>query len=222
MAQPKAGRVRRTRRGRIGGLALAGAALVALGGCAAGQIAQTAEETPAVDGVSVDIGSMNVRAVAVVAPTQPSYPQGGNAPLQLVLVNSGPQTDTLRTVTTDVATGATFYPSVLAMRSAIGVGGSSSPTAGGGTSSATGTSRPAGPTLTGITVRPGQRVSIGLADTDAALLLTDLRTPLFPAQSFHVTFGFANSGSGTFAIAVHLGATPSNRPTLDISPAEVP
>jgi hypothetical protein len=228
MAQPKAGRARRN---RIGVLGLAGAALVALSGCAAGQYAQTADETPAIDGVAVDIGTMNVRAVAVVAPSQPSYPQGGSAPLQLVLVNAGQQPDTLRTVTTDVASGVTFYPSVAAMQSALGI---STPTSSGATSAASSsgtsaassspssTSGRAGPTLSGITVQPTQRVSIGIVDTDPAIVLTGLTKPLFPAQSFRITFGFANSGSGTFAVAVHLGQAPSNRPTLDISPTDAP
>ncbi len=209
MAQPDTARVSRAR--RIGAAGLTAAALVALTSCAAGQVAGSANQTPAVDGVAANIGLINLRAVAVVAPPDKSYPKGGDAPLQLVLINSGMRSDTLTSVTSDIAAGSAFYPTGTDALSASGT--SSSATTGATSPSSSAITLPVVPTLAGIEVVPGERLSIGLADTDKAILLHGLTQQLFPAESFKVTFAFQNAGSQTFSVAVHLGSAPSNRPS---------
>jgi hypothetical protein len=227
MAQPGIARVLRAR--RIGALAVAVAALVALTSCGAGQVARTADQTPAIDGVTANIGPINLRAVAIVAPPNGSYPKGGDAPLQLVVVNMGMQSDTLTRLTSDVAASSSFYssgtPASAAASPSGGTSGattssaSSSGTASSPTSSGSATSSPSGAaTLTGIQIAGGQMVRIGMSDTDKAIVLNGLTQQVFPAESFKMTFSFQNAGSQTFAVAVHLGSPPSNRPTEEIAP----
>ncbi len=205
-------------RSRATGLLLGMTAAVTLTACAAGQVAQTAQETPAIDGVSVTIGTIAVRAAAI-SPPPSNWPQGGVAPVQLVLVNEGSDPDTLTSVTTDAAGGATFFASTTAARSASSSSASASSAPTSGSALATTPIAPPTPTLSAITVQPGQRVSVGFADTDPAIVLTGLRQPLFPAQSFHITLNFSRAGTRTFDIPVHLTDAPSNRPTQDISPS---
>jgi periplasmic copper chaperone A len=218
MAQP--GTARGSRARRVGAAGLTAAALVALTSCAAGQVAGSANQTSAIDGVAANVGSINLRAVAVVAPRDKSYPKGADAPLQLVLINSGMQSDTLTSVTSDIAAGAAFYPTGTDALSVLGT--SSSATAGAPSPSSSAITLPVVPTLAGIEVVPGQRLSIGLADTDKAIVLHGLTRQLFPAESFKVTFAFQNAGSETFSVAVHLAPAPSDRPTENVSPTVQP
>jgi copper(I)-binding protein len=182
-----------SRRIRVG-VAAAGA-LLALGGCAAGQHAQTAEETPVVDGVAADAGPMALRAVAVTAPVGGSYPKGGDAPLQLVIVNDSRNDDKLVRVTTSIASDVRLFPDAAA---------------------ATGTTGSAA--LQSLSFPRGQATSIGFADTEPVIQLQNLTQQLFPAQSFPITFEFATAGSVTFSIAVHLVPGPSSTPTINVSP----
>ncbi|HEY3715624.1 MAG TPA: hypothetical protein VGL39_13955 [Jatrophihabitantaceae bacterium] len=95
---------------RIGiGVAAAAGALLVLGGCAAGQRAQTADETPVVDGVAANAGSIALRAVTVTAPAASGYAKGSNATLQLVIVNSSLSNDQLIGISTPVAADARMF-----------------------------------------------------------------------------------------------------------------
>ena len=72
--------------------------------CAAGQKAQTAEETPAIDGANAKIGSIELHEVAIKAPSGASYAKGATAEVQLAIVNTGSADDTLIGVSTGAAT----------------------------------------------------------------------------------------------------------------------
>ncbi|MDR7280325.1 hypothetical protein [Catenuloplanes atrovinosus] len=84
-----------------------GAAAVALAvtGCSAGQIAETAMKAPSVATVSADStdGKLAVRGLAVAYEGVEGYPAGGNAPLHVTLIN---QRANPLTVTIDVAAPA--------------------------------------------------------------------------------------------------------------------
>jgi hypothetical protein len=80
------------------------AAVLALSGCAAGQISQTADEVAAVDGGNGTIGYMSVLNVVFAATAKTSYAKGGDAPLQLWLSNAGIQPDQLTGISTPAAT----------------------------------------------------------------------------------------------------------------------
>jgi copper(I)-binding protein len=184
-----------SRRVRVGAAAAAAGALLALGGCAAGQHAQTAEETPVVDGVAADAGPMALRAVAVAPPAGGSYAKGSSAPLQLVIVNDSTSDDQLVRVTTPVAGDVRIFADAAA---------------------ATGTTASAAPQS--LSFPRGQATSIGFADSEPVIQLQNLTQQLFPAQSFPITFQFATAGSVTFSIAVHLVPGPSSTPTVNVSP----
>jgi copper(I)-binding protein len=175
------------------GVTAAAAAILALGGCAAGQHAQTAEETPVVDGVAADAGPMALRAVTVSPPLSGSYPKGGNAPLQLVIANDSRIDDRLVRVTTPVAGEVRMFANSTTATSAAGA-------------------------LESLSFPRGQATSIGFADSEPAIQLQNLTQQLFPAQSFPITFQFASAGSVTFSIAVHLVPGPSSTPTINVAP----
>ncbi|WP_433557206.1 hypothetical protein ACQPWY_35880 [Pseudonocardia xinjiangensis] len=83
-------------------------AAVALAGCGAGQITQTDTQVASVNGANVRVGSISVRDATIefsdVAKGDMVYPRGGSAPLQMSIVNAGPQGDRLVSVTSPVAT----------------------------------------------------------------------------------------------------------------------
>lgn len=72
---------------------------VAVAGCGAGQITQTSRQVAAVEGANATAGQISLRN-AVIEFDEPAegaaiYPVGGNAPLQMVIVNSGAEVDRL-------------------------------------------------------------------------------------------------------------------------------
>lgn len=88
--------------------ALAAGAALALSGCSAGQISQTADQDAAINGNTADIGTIALRNVHIVYPGDES-PQnntkGGQAALALSIVNTDETvTDELTSVTTDLGT----------------------------------------------------------------------------------------------------------------------
>ncbi len=95
--------VRSPRRGLRPVVAVLVAAL-ALSGCAAGQISQTADQVAAIDGANGTVGYMGVRNVLLATTTGADYAKGANAPLELWVSNTGIQADTLTGITTPAAT----------------------------------------------------------------------------------------------------------------------
>lgn len=83
--------------GAAGAVALTG--LLALSGCGTGQLAQTANQISAVNGVSTELGEVQIRDARIAFPPRASgatlYPAGGVAPLEVTLVNSASTADRL-------------------------------------------------------------------------------------------------------------------------------
>jgi copper(I)-binding protein len=229
------------------GVAAAAAALLVLGGCAAGQRAQTAEQTPVVDGVSANAGPIALRAVTVTAPTDDNYAEGGDATLQLVIVNDSRTDDELTGVATPEAPEVRLFANQADAASTPSLSSSStgstsetpsatgstspSPTAATGstseTPSATGSTSPSptaattrsGPaTLMSIALPAGRAVSVGYTPDLPVIQLHGLTRQLFPAQTFPITFTFGKAGAVTFTVAVHLAPGPSATPSIDIAP----
>jgi len=79
---------------------------LALAGCGAGQIAQTATQRAAVDGASGDAGD-DIALRDVLMPSSPnpggSYPVGSNVPVRVTIINSGGEADELVAVTSPMA-----------------------------------------------------------------------------------------------------------------------
>lgn len=79
------------------------AAVLALSGCAAGQVSQTADQVAGVDGANGTVGYLGVRNAVLAVTTNSDYAKGANAPLQLWVSNAGTQPDTLSSITTPAA-----------------------------------------------------------------------------------------------------------------------
>ena len=78
-------------------------AILLTGGCAAGQVAQTAQQVAAIDGANGTAGSMGVRDVRL-APTEDfRYEPGADVPLKLWFSNTAIESDTLTAVSTEAA-----------------------------------------------------------------------------------------------------------------------
>lgn len=210
MAQPRRSR-------RIGiGIAATGL-LLGLTGCAAGQHAQTAEEAPVIDGVSADLGQIALRAVTVAPPSEKSFPKGGDAPLQLVIINNGRSDDELTKVTSPAAAQVRFFSTGAAAGVTFPPSGTASETPS-STPTATGSATAATATADAITIPTGRAVTVGYTPNEPAIQLHNLTADLFPAQTLQLTFQFAKAGSVTFTTTVHLAPGPSNTPTVNISP----
>ena len=249
-AQSRAGRLVRAT-----GIAAIAAAALLLTGCAAGQRAQTAVESPVVDGVFANVGKINIRAASVSPPTGNFYPVGSNAKLNLVLINNGGTDDILTSVTAvlpangkPAASSVVFYANAAAAKpsqaatsvtpsgavttssSAPGSASTSptpaSPTLASPTPAAPATASPtpaATPTATpedGIKIAAGGTVQVGLSDDSPIIALVGLTDKLYPATSITVTFTFANNGSTTFTLAVHLTTGAVSAPSLEVTHPE--
>jgi copper(I)-binding protein len=212
-------------------------AVVLLAGCAAGQRAQTAIETPVLDGVGANVGSIDLRALTIANPASGSYPSGGTATLQLYIVNNG-AADQLVSVsspsaksaklflsTTDefplptpTATGAKTSTSATGTNTSAAASSSTAPT----TSAAPTTSSPAPSTSAStapvmIAIPAGETTIVGVVTTQPQITLSGLTTALYPAMSIPITFTFANAGSVTVMVSVHLSTGTVNAPTLATS-----
>lgn len=82
-------------------------AAVAVAGCGAGQITQTSRQVAAVEGANTTSGQISLRN-ATIKFDEPAegaaiYPVGGNAPLEMVIVNSGAEVDRLVAASSPVA-----------------------------------------------------------------------------------------------------------------------
>jgi copper(I)-binding protein len=200
--------------------------------CSAGQHAQTANEVPAIDGTSGNLGSLSLRAVAIKPPPNGvSYAKGTVAELQLAVINTGTTGDTLTSVSSPAtsnirlfateadASAAASTPtptsspstSSSATESASGTGSAS----GSGTATTTGSasSSPSATPSTASTsaaskppslaIPAGQVLSLGVTSRDAILDLV-VNKVLFPGPSVPITFTFANAGSITLHVPVQL------------------
>lgn len=104
----------------------AGIAAVSLlvAGCGAGQITQTDTQVAAVNGGSADVGSISVRDAELAFPSNvepAAHLEGSDVDVIMSIVNSGEQTDTLQSVTSDAASnvaikGETSMPADTTLR----------------------------------------------------------------------------------------------------------
>jgi copper(I)-binding protein len=197
--------------------ALAAGALLVLGGCAAGQDAQTAEETPVVDGVSANVGDIALRAVAVAPPPNNSHAKGSDATLQLVIVNGGSTDDQLTGVSTLAATQVRMFADAQAASPGAT---SASPGATSASPGATSASPGSPTTISRVNLPAGLAVPFGYSPDQPVIQLHDLTEQLFPAQTIQLTFQFGKAGMVTFTAAVHLAPGPSTTPREDVRPTE--
>ena len=170
---------RALRAATMGVLLLSPAALAA---CSAGQVTQTATQERDKVGAMAQVGDLTIRAVQLASPGENGYERGDDADLQLAVVNSGSEDDTLVDVSgegfgdVEFDTGST----------ASGVGSSSGSSAG-----------------EGIEIPADSSVFVG-AD-DLGVTLTELDEALTTGQYLELTLTFENAGEVTIPVTV---ATP--------------
>ncbi|MEV7093486.1 hypothetical protein AB0M80_11685 [Amycolatopsis sp. NPDC051045] len=214
----------------LGAGVLALGAALALTGCGAGQITQTATQQAAVNGTHAQVKDIDLRNAAVQYPTSgPGYAAGATPALTLTIVNRGSQDDSLVSVTTEDGTQATIGGSktVVAMHSLV-IGPDEAaeatnevqPTSSAAPSSSSGTptptSAPAG--SSSATNSPGNLTATATSEVpssgpaatptapekigQATVTLPALKQPLWPGQVIKVTFVFKNAGPVTVELPV--------------------
>lgn len=235
---------RSTSRSVLAGLVVVGG--LALAGCGAGQIAQTAQDMPTVDGQMAQIGPIAIRDAALEYPPGGVYESGTDARLRMVIVNSGVASDSLVSVSSAAATSVTISEggSAAATGSATPEPGASetasasasetpTPT---GTASASGTATPGGsaspsasqspsasptasPTPENAQIQIPPNGYVSFREDGPRVMLTGLTRQLRPGQNLQVTLTFQRAGSVRMTIAV---GTPeaelSPAPTVSVGP----
>lgn len=165
------------------------AAAIALTGCSAGQVSQTATQQAAVNGSSVNVGNMQVRNVHIRADQNSDYVQPGrDAELIFQVANVSPDTgDKLVSVTTDIGT--------------VSVSGD--------------TSVPAGGTLI-VGTPDGQTTPLDMVEAaDAAKATLALTKPISNGLTYNFTFRFEKAGEATVVVPISAGEAPRRDPVQD-------
>jgi copper(I)-binding protein len=148
---------------------------LALSGCSAGQISQTATQNRDKVGANASVGEIELRAVRFVYPRGGIYEEGDDADLTMAIVNESEEDDTL----TDIS-GEGFGEVEIDDDSATSSGGS-------GSSSE-------------IDLPAGQTVYVD--GEDLSISLTDLDESLTSGQMLELTFTFENAGEVTVPVVV--------------------
>lgn len=89
---------------------IAAGAVVFTAGCASGQIAQTAEEVPAVPGAEATVGPIQLHNITVAYPKGGVYDVGSTARLNFVIANTGSSADHLVSVSAGSAKTVRIIP----------------------------------------------------------------------------------------------------------------
>jgi len=225
----------------LAGLVVAGG--LALSACASGQVAQTAQMSPTVDGQMAQVGSLAIRNVALDYPAGGVYERGSDARLRMVVVNGGVAPDSLVSVSSPVATDVTISAggSAEATGSATpeptgsATSESASPTAtpsdtasgtatpsaspGGSASPSPTASPPPSPTPENAQIQIPPNSYVSFREDGPRIMLTGLTRQLRPGQNLLVTLTFQRAGSVTMTIAV---GTPEAQlppaPTVSVEP----
>ena len=105
------GATRRRRTAAFGAIAVTAALLTSA--CAAGRVAQTANQRPSIAGVNAQVGTMAIRDLSIEAPPQGTYyPTGSALRLTGVFVNNGTSSDLLTDISASSVTGWGAYSSI--------------------------------------------------------------------------------------------------------------
>lgn len=235
---------RSIRGSRGAALLLAGTAAAAsllLSGCGAGQVAETANKIPSVQGVNVQTPDnlYKVRGLYVQFPGTKGYEAGANAPLNVVIYNDSPSPVTV-TVSTDGArdvqlTGAapgggeatpTGSPTEQGSASPTATDPNASPSQSLGTSESPSASPSASPSETAPAGRPA-RIEIPAlsyaqlnSDSPQFLQLVGLNEKLLTGQQVGLTFDFGNGKVIKTGAPVGIPLTPNAPASAVVNPRE--
>jgi Protein of unknown function (DUF461). len=217
-------------------------AVLALAGCSAGQITQTATQVAPVVGIDVDAGDIALRNLVIEYNGPEGYPAGGDAPLVVRLFNNGPEAITLVGVSADKAEAVVLAgtPTVVSPTGLPTQPPSPEPTASPdeeASPSPTDTAEPtASPTATptpttqrpvtedvSVTIPPQSYVLLVPGESESGyLLLVGLREAIIPGESINVTFTFSNGASVVVPVplAPPVHEVPRATPVADVGHVE--
>ncbi|MCW2717106.1 copper chaperone PCu(A)C [Pseudonocardia sp.] len=198
----------RTRRTGVAAIGVVIGAL-ALAGCGAGQITQTSTQVSAVGGAQATVGSIAIRDAQfeyTAAKGASIYTRGGDAPLQMTIVNSAGTDDKLVSASSPVAQSVQVSgnPTIVGGRVLL-VEGQPVAAAGpstGATSAATPTSGAAAPTSAAAPTAPGDEPK------GAQIVLTGVNQEIRPGLTYPLTLTFQRAGTVTFNVPVGNPNTP--------------
>jgi hypothetical protein len=162
--------------------AAAVAASVALVGCSAGQVAQTATQQAAVNGTAATLGNITLRNVHLRAAQTSDYVQpGGEVELLFVASNESPDTaDKLVSITSDLGSVALSGNTELKPIGVLAVG-----------------------------EPDGQIAALEEAETaEAAKAMVDLSKPITNGLTYDFTFTFQEAGDITVPVPISAGEAP--------------
>lgn len=172
-----------SRAGRVGVVAFALGAALGMTGCATGQLAQTAQQLPAVNGGMGQTGKVAIRNASLAYPVETDgvYAKGSDVELALTIVSQNTADDKLVKVSAKVASDVVYEGSrtvpgggslVVGAPARVGEGGAQ-PTE----------STTSAPDLDGA--------------AHARIVLQDTTVPVRSGQDINVTFTFKQAGSVT-------------------------
>jgi hypothetical protein len=157
-------------------------AAVALSGCGAGQISQTATQEPAVNGTSANIGDISLRNVHLRAVQSADYVQPGReVELIFVAANNSPDTnDRLVSITSDVGTVTLTGDATVPASGVLVVG-----------------------------VPDGQTTALESVEAAEAVEATvQLTKPITNGITYNFTFQFQRGGQGSVPVPISAGEAP--------------
>jgi copper(I)-binding protein len=220
-------------------------AVLGIVGCSAGQVAQTAEMEPAVNGNSGQAGDLMLRDVQLAYPESGHYEAGDDAPLLLTIVNTGAEGDELVGVTSPAGEVEMIGNPALPGRSALQVvlpadnGAATTTTttttttteSSGAQSTETSGSEP--PASGSESPEPGSGSSQSAVTTTTeassipenqepdvvgtiSLVIGNLAGPLPFGKTVPVTFEFANAGKVTISLPIATPTTPRAEPSIGV------
>ncbi|MBB4907281.1 hypothetical protein [Actinophytocola algeriensis] len=219
-------------------VAIGVSALLGIVGCSAGQVAQTAEMEPAVNGNSGQVGTIALRNVQLAFPESGEpYQAGEDAPLLLSIVNSGGENDELVGVTSPagevelignpaIPAGTSLQvvlPDENTSASATSTTESSESSETSGSETPSGGEEPTGSEAPSGSESASATSTESPADTEAvappvvgtmSLVITGLSADLPYGKNVPVTFEFANAGKITIQLPIGAPATP--RPEAEV------
>ena len=166
---------------------------VALTGCSAGQVSQSANQQPAVNGTVDNVGEIALRNVFLRAPQTTDYVQPGSE-VELLFAAANDSTDVadeLVSVTSDIGTVALSGDTVV----------------------------PAGGIL--LVGTPDDPMELAATERgDEAEATVTLSEPITNGLTYEFTFNFANAGSTTFPVPISAGevARRDGEPNANMGP----
>ncbi|MGV9678974.1 hypothetical protein ACWDSJ_27145 [Nocardia sp. NPDC003482] len=219
MTAQKATTASKARRHAVTVAAFAAGAMLALSGCGAGQISQTADQVAAVNGNSANIGKVALRDVRLLLPQSEEYTnaKGGKAVLAFSAVNADPaHGDELTSITSDLGTVkiTPANPQLQSGQTVVAASPKAVHAAAPTTSAAASTT--AAPTSTGASATasaaPAHGVGEGSPDQPAdpaahplLIEITGLTKDVSPGLTYQVTFNFKNAGTVKVDVPVDAG-----------------